>query len=59
MLIVQRKLYAPAPHDADLVLPFALRQKSRLRTAGFFSAAFDTNVTEVESALPNAPNIGR
>ena len=33
MLIVQRKLDAPAPHDADLVLPFALRQKSRLRTA--------------------------
>ena len=32
MLIVQRKLDAPAPHDAELVLPFELRQKSRLRT---------------------------
>ena len=32
MLIVQRKLDAPMPHDADLVLPFELRQKSRLRT---------------------------
>jgi len=33
MLIVQRRLDAPAPHDALLVLPFELRQKSRLRTA--------------------------
>ena len=33
MLIVQRKLDAPAPHDTLLVLPFELRQKSRLRTA--------------------------
>jgi len=32
MLIVQRKLDAPAPHDAELVLPFELRQKSRFRT---------------------------
>ncbi len=32
MLVVQRRLDAPAPHDADLVLPFELRQKSRLRT---------------------------
>ena len=32
MLIVQRRLDAPAPHDAVLVLPFELRQKSRLRT---------------------------
>jgi urease accessory protein len=32
MLVVQRKLDAPAPHDAVLVLPFELRQKSRLRT---------------------------
>src|SRR5215471_4642527 len=32
MLIVQRRLGAPAPHDAELVLPFELRQKSRLRT---------------------------
>ena len=31
MLVVQRKLDAPAPHDAVLVLPFELRQKSRLR----------------------------
>jgi len=31
MLVVQRKLAAPAPHDAELVLPFELRQKSRLR----------------------------
>ena len=30
-----------------------------LRTAGFFSAALDTKVTDVESARPNAPNIGR
>jgi len=29
---VQRKLDAPVPHDAELVLPFELRQKSRLRT---------------------------
>jgi urease accessory protein len=33
MLIVQRKLDAPAPHDAELILPYELRQKSRLRTA--------------------------
>ena len=33
MLVVQRKLDAPALHDALLVLPFELRQKSRLRTA--------------------------
>ncbi len=32
MLLVQRKLDAPAPHSALLVLPFELRQKSRLRT---------------------------
>jgi hypothetical protein len=32
---------------------------SSLRTAGFFNAAFDTKVTDVASALPNAPNIGR
>jgi len=32
MLIVQRKLDAPVPHDADLALPFERRQKSRLRT---------------------------
>ena len=32
MLLVQRKLEAPAPHSALLVLPFELRQKSRLRT---------------------------
>jgi urease accessory protein len=32
MLVVQRKLDAPAPHDAELVLPFEQRQKSRLRT---------------------------
>lgn len=32
MLVVGRKLGAPAPHDADLVLPFEQRQKSRLRT---------------------------
>jgi urease accessory protein len=32
MLVVQRRLDAPAPHDAELVLPFELRQKSRLRT---------------------------
>ena len=32
MLVVQSKLGAPAPHQADLVLPFELRQKSRLRT---------------------------
>ena len=33
MLIVQAKLSAPAPHDATLVLPFELRQKSRLCAA--------------------------
>jgi len=33
MLIVQRKLDAPVPQDAELVLPFELRQKSRLRTS--------------------------
>jgi len=32
MLVVQHKLDAAAPHDALLVLPFELRQKSRLRT---------------------------
>ena len=32
MLVVQRRLDAPAPHDALLTLPFELRQKSRLRT---------------------------
>jgi urease accessory protein len=32
MLVVQRKLDGQAPHDALLVLPFGLRQKSRLRT---------------------------
>jgi len=32
MLVVQRKLAAPAPHDALLVLPFEHRQKSRFRT---------------------------
>jgi urease accessory protein len=31
MLVVQTRLAAPAPHDAELVLPFELRQKSRLR----------------------------
>jgi urease accessory protein len=33
MLVVQGRLTAPATPDADLVLPFELRQKSRLRTA--------------------------
>jgi len=33
MLVVQARLGAPAPHDAELVLPFELRQKSRLRAA--------------------------
>lgn len=32
MLVVQVKLGTPVPHDALLVLPFELRQKSRLRT---------------------------
>jgi urease accessory protein len=32
MLVVQMKLDAAMPHDALLVLPFELRQKSRLRT---------------------------
>ena len=32
MLVVQRTLDATPPHDALLVLPFELRQKSRLRT---------------------------
>ncbi len=32
MLVVQRKLGGAASHDALLVLPFELRQKSRLRT---------------------------
>lgn len=32
MLVVRRRLGAPARHDALLVLPFELRQKSRLRT---------------------------
>jgi len=33
MLIVQRRRGAAARHDAELILPFELRQKSRLRTA--------------------------
>jgi urease accessory protein len=33
MLIVKRRLAAPLAHDADLVLPFELRQKSRMRIA--------------------------
>lgn len=32
MLVVSERLAAAAPHDAELVLPFELRQKSRLRT---------------------------
>jgi urease accessory protein len=32
MLVVRRRLGARASHDAELVLPFELRQKSRLRT---------------------------
>ncbi len=32
MLVVEARLSAPAPHDAEVVLPFELRQKSRLRT---------------------------
>ncbi len=32
MLIVQRRLPAPAAPDTELALPFELRQKSRLRT---------------------------
>ncbi len=32
MLVVQQKIAAAARHDALLVLPFELRQKSRLRT---------------------------
>jgi urease accessory protein len=32
VLVVQTKLDTPVPHDAVLVLPFELRQKSRLRT---------------------------
>ena len=32
MLVVQRRLDAAVPHDVVLVLPFELRQKSRLRT---------------------------
>jgi urease accessory protein len=31
MLVVQTKLSAPMPHDVELVLPFEMRQKSRLR----------------------------
>ncbi len=31
MLVVQTRLSAPAPHDVELVLPFEMRQKSRLR----------------------------
>ena len=43
-----------------LVQAFANDESSCLfATAGFFSAAFDTNVTDVDSALPKAPNIGR
>ena len=33
MLIVQRKRDAGVPYDAELIVPFELRQKSRLRTA--------------------------
>ncbi len=33
MLIVKRRLAAPSAHDADLVLPYELRQKSRMRAA--------------------------
>jgi urease accessory protein len=32
MLVAQRKLTSPAPHDAELVLPYEMRQKSRLLT---------------------------
>jgi urease accessory protein len=32
MLVAQRKLAGTAPHDAELILPYELRQKSRLRT---------------------------
>ena len=32
MLVARRRLVAPKPHDVELVLPFELRQKSRLRT---------------------------
>jgi hypothetical protein len=34
-------------------------RRSSAATAGFFSAACDTKVTEVASAAPKAPNIGR
>ena len=33
MLIVHKRISSRSGHDADLVLPFELRQKSRLRTA--------------------------
>jgi urease accessory protein len=33
MLVVEERLAAPAPEDAVVVLPFELRQKSRLRSA--------------------------
>jgi urease accessory protein len=33
MLIITKKLAAAAAHDAELVLPFDLRQKSRLRAS--------------------------
>jgi urease accessory protein len=32
MLVARRKLDRPVPHAAELILPFELRQKSRLRT---------------------------
>jgi urease accessory protein len=32
MLVVSRRIAAQANHDAELILPFELRQKSRLRT---------------------------
>ena len=32
MLVVQRRIDAAIPHDALLVLPFEMRQKTRLRT---------------------------
>ena len=36
-----------------------LREAELRAPPGSSSAAFDTNVTDVASALPNAPNIGR
>ena len=32
MFVIRHRLRASMPHDAELVLPFELRQKSRLRT---------------------------